>query len=54
MKIFEMVSRRIVRIGGMCLGMNINVGRADGKHRFLSGLKSEAKPIEEAGLELKR
>jgi hypothetical protein len=48
MKIFEMVSRRIVRMAGGFLGMNNNVRGADGKYRFPRGFKSEAKLIEKA------
>src|ERR1700686_4015590 len=42
MKMFEMVSRRIVRIGGCFLDVNINVPGGYGKYRFLRGCGSEA------------
>jgi hypothetical protein len=35
MKIFEMVSRRIVRIADVFLDVNSNAQSPDGKHRFL-------------------
>jgi hypothetical protein len=54
MKIFEMVSRRIVRIVQIFLEVDINVPGGYGKYRFLRGCKSEAKLIEEAGLKLRR
>jgi hypothetical protein len=54
MKIFEMVSRRIVRIVQIFLDVDINVPGAYGKYRFLRGCRSGAKRIEEAYLELKR
>src|ERR1700680_4527993 len=54
MKIFEMVSRRIVRIAQMFLDVNINVPGGYGKYRFLRGCRSEAKLIEEGWLELRR
>jgi hypothetical protein len=47
MKIFEMVSRRIVRIVQIFLNVDINVPRGYGKYRFLRGCKSEAMRIEE-------
>jgi hypothetical protein len=52
MKIFEMVSRRIVRIAQVFLDVDINVPGGYGKYRFLRGCKSEAKLMEEACLEL--
>src|ERR1700688_3812911 len=53
-KIFEMVSRRIVRIVQIFLDVDINVPGRYGKYRFLRGCRSEANLIEEVGLELKR
>src|ERR1700726_2701564 len=50
MKIFEMVSRRIVRIVGFVLGVNSNVQSPDGKYRFLRGYKR----ADSTGLELRR
>src|ERR1700730_5624579 len=41
MKIFEMVSRRTVRIVGFVLGVNSNVQSPDGKYRFLRGYIKE-------------
>jgi hypothetical protein len=52
MKIFEMVSRRIVRIAQMFLDVNIKVPGDYGNTDFLRGFKSEATRIEEACLEL--
>jgi hypothetical protein len=49
-----MVSRRIVRIVQIFLDVDINVPGGYGKYRFLRGCRSEAKLIEEVGLELKR